>query len=332
MARARNIKPGFFANEQLAELPFETRLLFIGLWTLADREGRLEDRPKRIRAQVFPYDSGLDVDGLLGQLEIAGFVLRYEVGGERYAQVVNFAKHQVPHHKEVASEIPPPEGMPAVTKHAYDVPNDLRAAIFKRDGSACLKCGTDENLSVDHIEPLAKGGDNSPSNLQTLCKRCNSSKGDSTADYRKSNVESTLIQRKPNDGASCPTDSLIPDSLIPDSIKNTSSGKPDMPPGFTRFWQAWPKSDRKVAKAECAKRWRKRGLETQAEAIVAHVESIRGSRQWRDGYEPAPLTYLNQERWRDGETADQPRDWWLRLGYGSEELARRDGKSEGVAA
>ena len=114
--------------------------------------------------------------------------------------------------------------------------------------------------------------------------------------------------------------------------KKLSSARADMPAGFLRFWSAWPKSPRKVAKAECAKRWRSRRLEAQAEAIVAHVESIRGSRQWHDGYEPAPLTYLNQERWRDGETADQPRDWWLRLGYGSEELARRDGKSEGIAA
>lgn len=114
--------------------------------------------------------------------------------------------------------------------------------------------------------------------------------------------------------------------------KNTSSARADVPAGFARFWSAWPKSDRKVAKAACAKRWRSRGLEVQAEAIVAHVEAMRGSRQWRDGYEPAPLTYLNQERWRDGEGTEQPRDWWLRLGYGSEELARRDGKSAAVAA
>ena len=61
MARSRNIKPGFFTNDGLAELPFEVRLLFIGLWTLADREGRLEDRPKRIRMEIFPGDN-VDVD------------------------------------------------------------------------------------------------------------------------------------------------------------------------------------------------------------------------------------------------------------------------------
>ena len=39
MSRSRNIKPGFFKNEHLAECQPLARLLFIGLWTLADREG-----------------------------------------------------------------------------------------------------------------------------------------------------------------------------------------------------------------------------------------------------------------------------------------------------
>ena len=55
MARARNVKPGLMANERLAELPAIARLLFVYLWVLADREGRLEDRPKRIAAQALPY-------------------------------------------------------------------------------------------------------------------------------------------------------------------------------------------------------------------------------------------------------------------------------------
>ncbi|WP_461949107.1 hypothetical protein ACOKPE_14565 [Acinetobacter baumannii] len=52
MARSRNIKPSFFMNEDIIELPYEARLLFIGLWTLADREGRLENRPKKIKGAV----------------------------------------------------------------------------------------------------------------------------------------------------------------------------------------------------------------------------------------------------------------------------------------
>lgn len=107
MARARNIKPSFFANDDLADINPLGRLLFIGLWTLADREGRLEDRPRRIKAEVLPYDN-CDVDGLLDDLEQHGFILRYVVNEERFIQVVNFAKHQNPHVKESASSIPAP--------------------------------------------------------------------------------------------------------------------------------------------------------------------------------------------------------------------------------
>lgn len=105
MARARNIKPGFFRNAELVELPFETRLLFQGLWVLADREGRLVDRPKQIKMEIFPADS-VDIDVMLNQLSLAGFVVRYEVDGARYIQVVNFCKHQNPHRDERASTIP----------------------------------------------------------------------------------------------------------------------------------------------------------------------------------------------------------------------------------
>ena len=65
--RARNIKPGFFKNEDLAECSPWARLCFAGLWTLADRDGRLEDRPKRIKAELFAFDA-VDVDPLLGEL------------------------------------------------------------------------------------------------------------------------------------------------------------------------------------------------------------------------------------------------------------------------
>lgn len=105
MARARNIKPSFFSNEELVELPFSTRLLFIGLWTLADREGRLEDKPKRIKMSLFPADN-IDVDAALTELEKAKFLLRYEHGGDRFIQVLTFSKHQNPHRDEKASTIP----------------------------------------------------------------------------------------------------------------------------------------------------------------------------------------------------------------------------------
>ncbi len=108
MARARNIKPAFFMNDELAEIDPLGRLLFIGLWTIADREGRLEDRPARIKVETLPYDN-CDVDELLNELAKRDFIRRYEVDGVRYIQVTNFSKHQNPHRNERQSEIPAPD-------------------------------------------------------------------------------------------------------------------------------------------------------------------------------------------------------------------------------
>ena len=49
--------------------------------------------------------------------------------------------------------------------------------VWERDGRECAYCGSTENLTLDHIVPLAKGGAHSPDNLCVLCKSCNSSKG-----------------------------------------------------------------------------------------------------------------------------------------------------------
>jgi len=105
MSRIRTIKPDFFFDEHLAEMPYETRLTFVGLWCLADREGRLEDSPKKIKAHLFPYN-GVDIEKCLDELS-KKLVIRYVVNGKNYMQIRNFLKHQRPHHTEKASVIPP---------------------------------------------------------------------------------------------------------------------------------------------------------------------------------------------------------------------------------
>ena len=58
------------------------------------------------------------------------------------------------------------------------VTNKMRFAIYKRDNYRCRKCGRrTDDLEIDHIIPIAKGGKTIYSNLQTLCHRCNSKKG-----------------------------------------------------------------------------------------------------------------------------------------------------------
>ncbi len=104
MARARNIKPGFFKNEDLGTADPFVSLLFAGLWTLADKAGILEDRPLRIKAELFPYREGFDINGYLTVLLSLSLIHRYEAGGVKLLQIVNFAKHQNPHHTEKDSE------------------------------------------------------------------------------------------------------------------------------------------------------------------------------------------------------------------------------------
>jgi hypothetical protein len=77
---------------------------------LADRAGRLEDRPAKIKAQLFPYEDA-DVSKMLDALH-PDFVVRYEVAGTRYLQVNNFTKHQHIHPDEKPSVIPENQGIP----------------------------------------------------------------------------------------------------------------------------------------------------------------------------------------------------------------------------
>lgn len=110
MARARNIKPGFFLNEYLGTCDPLEALLFEGLWLLADRDGRLEFRPLRIKAQIFPYRdlSAQVITGFVRNLSSNGFIVLYEVDGNQYIEVCGFLEHQNPHKNEKPSNIPPP--------------------------------------------------------------------------------------------------------------------------------------------------------------------------------------------------------------------------------
>lgn len=57
------------------------------------------------------------------------------------------------------------------------IPTALRAAIYDRDGHQCVECESTDDLSLDHIWPWSKGGQDTFDNLRTLCRPCNSRKG-----------------------------------------------------------------------------------------------------------------------------------------------------------
>lgn len=122
--RSRNIKPGFFKNEILADCKPLSRILFAGLWCMADREGRLEYRPKRIKAELLPYDNA-NISELIGELEKHGFINLYSVNSVEYLQVVKFTLHQNPNIKECESTIPAPCQHSTSTKEELLIPDSL---------------------------------------------------------------------------------------------------------------------------------------------------------------------------------------------------------------
>lgn len=99
MARARNIKHSFFTNEQLADNCPLGRLLFIGLWTIADFKGDLEWKERTIKIQLLPWDD-CDVKQLAINLDKSGLIRFYSDGDRIYVNVINFDKHQNPHKNE----------------------------------------------------------------------------------------------------------------------------------------------------------------------------------------------------------------------------------------
>ncbi len=98
------------------------RILFAGLWCIADKQGRLEDRPRRIKSEILPYDD-CDIEELLDELACKGFIVRYAVEYAYCIQILNFEKHQSPHKGEIAYGLPSldSEGVIVVAEKSHEI-------------------------------------------------------------------------------------------------------------------------------------------------------------------------------------------------------------------
>lgn len=100
MARARNLKPGFFKDAKVVACSFQARLLFQGLWCMADYMGRIKYVPIEAKMEIFPADD-VDVPACMSELEKNGLIEIYaDRSGAALVQVKNFTKHQNPHINE----------------------------------------------------------------------------------------------------------------------------------------------------------------------------------------------------------------------------------------
>jgi len=199
MARARNIKPSFFKNELLAEMDAFDRLLFIGLWCLADREGRIEDRPKRIKMELFPCDT-YDVNAGLDQLTKHGFLRRYQAGDAAVVSIVNFHKHQTPHGTEKDSELPDETG--ALTVH--DRSDNGYVTGKKRRNNVKPEQTTGQEQLSDSVGPVKTQGENTLNPDSLNPDSLKEAKASLSASPQPPESE------EPDDGVPpCPFDSLI---------------------------------------------------------------------------------------------------------------------------
>jgi len=143
MPRIRYLKPEFFSDESLAEFKFETRLAYAGLWCYADKEGRLEDRPKYLKAMIFPYDNvdmkkQLDLLSSCKSGKTYPFIQRYEVEGVKLIQITKWKKHQKPHHTEKESIFPP---IPPLKEKGMEkgMENQLNGNVELNNGEITVK-------------------------------------------------------------------------------------------------------------------------------------------------------------------------------------------------
>lgn len=142
--RSRNIKPGFFKNEALSDLPFSTRLLFIGLWCLSDRRGLVEDRPRLIKRELFP-DEAVDVETGLRELTDKELITRYfGASGIKCIKITKFRDHQRPHRDEPKND-KLDEPVDSTCKHGDSTTSHaLNAECLLLNADCCLlneECG-----------------------------------------------------------------------------------------------------------------------------------------------------------------------------------------------
>lgn len=98
MPRIRTIKPDFWTDGKIGTLKRDERLLFIGLWNLADDQGVLKSNSAYIKGQLFSYDEDLRISSVetwLASLTKAQLLIPFLHKEEGYYLIRTFSDHQI---------------------------------------------------------------------------------------------------------------------------------------------------------------------------------------------------------------------------------------------
>lgn len=185
------------------------------------------------------------------------------------------------------------------------ITEELRQIVYKRDGYACVYCGSGDNLTCDHVLAVSRGGATTEDNLATACSPCNSRKRDRDRKY---------VQRHSSDINGHSLDTAVEVGGSPQIVSTDPPPKKEMPhtpkektppPGsqsgcardFAAFWEIWP---HRVGKAEAERSFR--GVAKRSDSDLPSI--LAGVRRYISNKPPDqnwlnPATFLNQRRWED---------------------------------
>lgn len=170
MGRIRTVKPELLIHEGLQDLERQLKLpailVFIGLFTQADREGRFRWKPRVLKLAILPF-MPFDMDVAMNGLHYGGYIRKYEQDGELYGDIPTFSEHQKVNAHEAQSYLPAYEDAYACTciipegagphMHARGEGKG-REGSGKRKGKAPSDAGASASPIFLKL-PLASGGE-----------------------------------------------------------------------------------------------------------------------------------------------------------------------------
>lgn len=165
--RIRSLKPEAWQDERIGALSRDARLLFVGLITMADDEGRLRAQPAMIIGHVYPWDEITlkQLAAWLAEIEAQRLIERYEIDGRPYIALRNWKRHQRIN-RPTPSELPAPSSEVAAANSAANSVNDHGEAPVNSSapltpsrarGSEGIGSGSDQDQ--DPPKPPGEGED-----------------------------------------------------------------------------------------------------------------------------------------------------------------------------
>lgn len=181
--RIRTIKPEFLSDEDLWDLEENTGIpgriidrTYIGLWMIADREGRFEWRPRVIGPQVLPFWEKGDISRVLDALTTRGFVVKYACGthktGEKaYGFIPKFKDHQWINNKEFHSILPEPPKSGTIPENASKITTTTREERVSHTPNSNYYKGKGKGKgNIKNIPSSEKGAEDVPQKKQSKPK------------------------------------------------------------------------------------------------------------------------------------------------------------------